>query len=645
MATANTFAIVASLNIPQRKLFLEYAKACADLNGPFIGSFRSLLRYRDIAYQRQLNTTAEHIKAVRGNMRGDARKIQDMTVPIVMPQIESAVAYQAGVFLSDYPVFGVVSTPQYQTQALAFETSLGEQSMRYAWTGSLIRALRRGFKYNFGPVACMWTKTPVKKIVTNTEISGSAGLAKLEDYSYGGNNFIDIDPYNCFMDTTIEPSKMHSEGEYFGWNTMMSRVQLMRLIRSLDSAKTTQAREAYESSTPSVTTDSSEVQGFYRPEINKYLDLGSHLHGRENWVAWMGLDRSGGQSTINYKGQYCVTHFFCRARPSDFGKQGNHVVVYHAIIVNWSTVLFVEEMNVGHDYLPVFIAQPYNDGLGYQTQSMVDNVLPFQDMSSALWNISLEAKRRLVFDRMFYNPKMVDKKDIDPASSVARVPLRNAALNDQNPFAKAVYQVPFRDVDGSPLQMSEMISQMADQASGQNKVDRGQFQKGNKTAAEFQTVMGNSNSRQQLTAIALQQDFFNPIKETVKSNTLQFQTAETLLNRQERKPVEVDPVELRKAMLEFKMTDGLLPAEKLLNSNLLTVFMQTAQAIPTAAAEYDIMGMFLYWAKLQGAYWLEDFKRDPQQQQQFLSLAQQTAAAGAGGDNVTNPAQGGAVGP
>lgn len=643
MATANTFAIVASLSIPQRKLFLEYAKACAQLNEPFIGSFRALLRYRDIAYQRQLNTTAEHIKAVRGNMRGDARKIQDMTVPIVMPQVESAVAYQAGVFLSDYPVFGVVTTPQNQTQALAFETSLGEQSMRYAWSGALIRALRRGFKYNFGPVACMWQKTPVKKIVTNTEINSAAGMAKLEEYSYGGNAFIDIDPYNCFMDTTIEPSLMHSDGEYFGWNQMMSRIQLMRLIRSLDSAKTTQAKEAYESSTPAVTSDASEVTGYYRPEINKYLDLGAAGVGRENWVAWMGLDRSGGDSRISYKGQYCVTHFFCRARPSDFGKQGNNIVVYHAIIINWSTVLFVEEMNIGHEYLPVFIAQPFNDGLGYQTQSMIDNVLPFQDMSSALWNISLEAKRRLVFDRMLYNPKMVDKKDIDPASSVARIPIRNAGLNDQNPFARAVYQVPFRDVDGSPLQMSEMISQMADQASGQNKVDRGQFQKGNKTAAEFQTVMGNSNSRQQLTAISLQQHFFNPIKEAVKSNTLQFQTAETLLNRNMRQTVDVDPVELRKAMLEFKMTDGLLPAEKLLNSNLLTTFLQTAQAIPGAATEYDIMGMFLYWAKLQGAYWLEDFKRDPAQQQQFLNVARQTALANnAGGEQsgqqVTNPA-------
>ena len=118
-----------------------------------------------------------------------------------------------------------------------------------------------------------------------------------------------------------------------------------------------------------------------------------------------------------------------------------------------------------------------------------------------------------------------------------------------------------------------------------------------------------------------------PIKEVIKSNTLQYQATGKILNRDQREEVQVDPVQLRQAILEFKLTDGLLPADKMLNANLLTVFLQTAQALPAVGTQYDIMGMFLYWAKLQGAYWLEDFKRNPQQQQEFLQTVQQTAAA------------------
>lgn len=626
MATSN-ISLVNTLNLMQRKELLNYARDCADRGGSSLSDFRALLRYRDRAYQRQLNTTAEHIKAVRANMSGDSRKIQDMTVPIVMPQIESAVAYQAGVYLTSYPIFGVVSYPANQNQALQFETALGEQSVRYGWARELLKIFRDGFKYNFGAAVVSWERTPLKSVITDTSIS-QAGLAALREYSYGGNCIKHVDPYNCFMDMTVAPADLHTEGEFFGYNKILSRVQLKKLFSVLDMQKTTSAAEAFKSSFSGNTQDETSATSYYTPEINQYLNLSQVDFGGSNWGRWMGITGSN-QGKLSYRDHYLVTHFYCRALPSDFGARGNQVKIYHAIIVNWQEVIFAEELNVGYDYLPCFVMQPYEDGLGYQTQSMLDNALPFQDMSSALWNISLESKRRLVFDRLIYNPRLIDKKDIDAVSSVSRIPLRNASLaKDDNTMARAIYQIPYReDNSGTNIQMSEMISAMADQATGQNKVDRGQFQKGNKTKTEFETTMTNSNSRQQLCSLAIEYQFMTPIKEVVKANTLQYQTAGTILNRDLRQEVAVDPVELRKAMLEFKLTDGQLPAEKMLNSNLLTVFLQTAQALPAVGTEYDVMGMFLYWAKLQGAYWLEDFKRSPEQQQQFLQTIQQTAAA------------------
>ena len=194
-------------------------------------------------------------------------------------------------------------------------------------------------------------------------------------------------------------------------------------------------------------------------------------------------------------------------------------------------------------------------------------------------------------------------------------------------MGQAVYQFPYReDNSATNIQMSDMISLMADQATGQNKVDRGQFQPGNKTKTEFQTVMANSTSRQQLAALAIEYQFMTPIKDVIKANTLQFQPTAKLLNREAREVVNIDPIQLRETILEFKITDGLLPADKLMNTELITVFLQTAQAIPTIVTEYDILGMFTYWMKARGAYWAEDFKRSPEQQQQFLAELQATTA-------------------
>lgn len=627
MATNNRLSLTATLTIPQRKAMLEYAKACADKDTSFLGNLRTMLLYRDLAYQRQLNVTAEHIKAVRQNMAGNGRAIQDMTVPIAMPQVESATAYQAGVFLTQHPIFGVVSDNAHIDQAKMFETAMSDQSIKYGWARELTKIFRNGFKYNFAPTVVEWKKTSIKKIVTRTDTE-RAGQAGIDTSSYGGNCIIACDPYNTFMDTLVPPANLHECGEFFGHNLLVNRVQLMTLLRNLDVAKTTNLREAYESSFAGVSTDASRGSVYYRPRVNPYLSLHNGMvSGATDWLGYMGLRHDG--KAIKYKDAYVLTPFYCRARPADFGGSGNHLVTYKALIVNWQHVVYVEEMHVGYDGLPCFIAQPNEDGLGYQTQSLLDNAMPYQDMSSALWNINLQAKRRLVFDRLVYNPRLIDKKDIDLASAVSRIPLRNATMAQQgnDPIARAIYQIPYRDVDSSNLQMSQMIEQMADTATGQNRVDRGQFQKGNKTAAEFQTVMGNSNSRQQLTSITLEHQFFMPIKEVIRSNTLQYQPAGKLFSRETESLVEFDPVALREAVLEFKLTDGMLPVDKMLSPELLQVFMQTAQAIPAMATQYDVLGMFLYWVKLQGATWVNDFKRDQQGQQQFLTTLQQTTAA------------------
>lgn len=627
MATPQ-ISIINTLNLAQRKELLYYAKDCAIRQSSSLADFRTLLRYRDRAYQRQLNTTKEHIQAVRANMSGDARKVQDMTVPIVMPQIESAVAYQAGVYLTAAPIFGVVTYPANQSAAMQFETALMEQSVRYGWVRELIKVFRDGFKYNFGAAVVDWKRTPLKAVVTDTNIS-TAGMAAIREHSYGGNMITRIDPYNTFMDMTVAPANLHTEGEFFGHNTLISRIQLKRLLAVLDPQKTTHATEAFESQFAGASQDSTDGLGYHTPEINQYLNMSATNYSSGNWGQWMGLPGTNNRNGISYKDNYVLTHFYCRALPSDFGARGNTAKVYHAIIINWQTVIFAEEVNAAHDFMPCFVMQPNEDGLGYQTQSMLDNALPFQDMSSALWNISLESKRRLIFDRLVYNPRLIDKKDIDPVSSVSRIPLRNAAMaKDDNALARAVYQIPYReDNSTSNLQMSDMISQMADQATGQNKVDRGQFQKGNKTKTEFTETMANSNSRQQLAAMGIEHQFMTPVKETIKANTMQFQQAGTILNRDQRQEVEVDPVAMRKSILEFKMTDGMLPADKLMNTEMLTVFLQTAQAIPGLNTEYDILGMFLYFAKLRGAYWLEDFKRDQAAQQQFLQTVKQTTDA------------------
>jgi len=634
---ATSVALLATLNLEQRRSFLDYAKRFAE-SCTELGTFRALLEQRDRAYQLQMDQTAERVQEIQRSLRSPSsarRKLADLEVPIVMPQIESAVAYQTGVYLTSYPIFGVVASPKNQDAALQFETVIGNHSIRYGWAQELIKAFRNGFKYNFGPVACLWRRQNAATITTSTD-AATAGLGQLQQMMQEGNVLRTLDPYNCFMDMSVLPSRHHEDGTAFGWNELHNRMQFKRFVGTLDPTKTTSLREAFESSFEVQGGDAGSATNYYSPTINRAFNVSSLVTGT-NWLQYVGLTNStSAVNRINYRDRYLVTHFICRALPSDFGRQGNTPAIFYGIIVNWKHVVYVEQLVSPNDHLPVFIMQPNDDGLGYQTQSMLDAALPFQDMSSALWNITLESQRRAVFDRLIFNERYINKADIDPASSVARIPLRNASQFKGEDIGKAVYQIPYRN-DGANLnlQLSEMVSQMADVASGQNKVDRGQFQKGNKTKTEFETTMANSNGRQQLVSMSIEGQFMTPLKETIKHNLLLNQAAGTFMNRDQQAEVEVDPVKMRSSILEFKITDGILPADKLLNVDLMSVFLQTAQAMPAVMTEYDIMGMFLYWAKLKGAYWLKDFKRSPEQQQQFLQTFQQTSMA----QNATPPKQ------
>lgn len=634
MATSSPYT--RSLSIQQRQKLLDYAKRCAEYNTE-LGTWRQLLLYRDRAYQSQLNMTAEHLKSLRLNLLGDARKIADLTVPIIMPQVESAVAYQAGVFLSSWPIFPVVASPQKQNEAIQFQTVMSNHAIQYGWTRELIKWFRDGAKYNWGALFCHWKKTAVQEVTTSTDIS-SAGQAALKKQVYGGNCLTRIDPYNCFMNMTVDPSKYHEEGDFFGWNCFMNRMQFRRFVESLDKDKTTNLNEAINSqyAGAGVNGESQSGTNYYIPPVNQILGMNQLAYQGKNWLQWAGMDPRRQDGQPNYQGQYIVTPFLCRAMPDDFGAIGRAPTIFFCYIVNWQYIIYVEEIVSPQDYLPILITQPNEDGLGFQTKSVLDNALPFQDMSSSLWNIGLESQRRKVFDRLIYNSRFIDKKDIDPASSVARIPLRNAASFKGDDIGKAIYQIPYREDNlAATLQMSDMVTQMADTASGQNRVQRGQFQKGNKSVTEFETTMDGSNSRQQLTSMAIEQQSITPLKEILKTNMLQYQAPGEMLSRETKDLVQIDPVALRASVLEFKLTDGLLPVEKLMNPELLTVFLQTAQAMPVVMSEYDVMGMFLYWIKLKGGYWVEDFKRNPEQQKQFMQMLQQTTDA----QEPTQPAQ------
>lgn len=607
-------------------------------------NMRMAMLQRDRIYQREMDWTAEHLAARAQNLRGDSSKMQNVTIPVVMPQVEATHGYLVDTFLSSYPVFPVNSTPQYEDVAKQIDAIMGESAVRFQYVRHLSMAFRDGLKYNLMAMEVDWKNLKVYSVANNATKDLVFGVPVETEFS--GNCLKRIDPYNLILDDRVAPCEVHEKGDYVGYTELYTRIQLKNLFLELNTTLTMNADAAFESNgTVSAQTGAGDqTNAYYMPRVNPDA-LRDPNFTAQNWLAWSGLDTN---NKIQHSDMYEVTTLYIRLIPREFGintgkEQGQNGVpqIFKTITVNRKVPIYVERKSNAHNYLPIVVGQPIEDGLRYQTKSFADNAAPYQFLASALYNSALASQRRKVYDRIVYDPSRINKKDIDKVDPVARIAIKTEAYG--KPIAEAFAVMQYRD-DGVPniLAMAQGVTEMADVSTGQNRVQRGQFQKGNKTLHEFDTVMDKSDMRPRTMTIIMESGFIQPIKHILKLNILQYQPPAELYNQQTQSVVKVEPSQLRQIAWQFQVADGVLPVSKQFNPEQLQYLAQTAQIAPQLFTQYDVAGMIIYNMKLGGATWVDAFKLQPQQVQQ-----QANATAGPqpnGPQSATTPVPAAAAG-
>lgn len=593
---------------------LQYLRSCISQHDTQ-WNLREQMQRIDQAYAREAEFSVENERAKGANRNGDKDRYQNITLPVVMPQVESAVTYQASVFLTGIPLFGVSSSPQYMNEALQLETVIDDQAIRGGWSREFTLFFRDGFKYNLSAIECAWEREVTWAPETDIGFQGGK-VGKPVEVIWEGNKLHRWDMYNSFWDTRVHPAEMHTHGDFAGTTRMMSRIRLKQLIKSLPEARIDNIKAAFESGTGAINVGTSSGQGsYFIPQINPKALLDPQFSGNFNWAAWAGI-AGADLNKIAYKDMYEVTTVYCRILPSDFSirtPESNTPQIWKLIFVNRQVLIYAERQTNAHNMLPVLFGQPLEDGLGYQTKSLAENVSPIQDITSALSNSNIANRRRALSDRALYDPSRIDVNHINNPNPSAKIPVRPAAYG--KPVGEAVYAFPFRDDQAQFVgQQIQMYGSMANMISGQNPVRQGQFVKGNKTQSEFQDVMAHANGRDQLTAMGYESQIFTPLKEMMKINILQYQGGTSLYNREKKADVKIDPVELRRAVMQFKVSDGLVPTDKLMNSDSWAIALQQLGSSAQLGAAYNLGPMFSYLMKIKGAD-LSAFEKSPQQQQ------------------------------
>lgn len=587
---------------------------------------RSFLEEIDRNYYCEVDRTEVGLKTKQAVRNGDIDKFVNVIVPVILPHVESAVAFQNSIFLQGYPLFASAGPAKFQAAARQMDAVIEDQQLHYGWVAELQKTFRSFFKYNIGATHVAWEN--------QLAFGPDGGL----EVTYAGNNMEWMDLYNTYWDPTVAPSQAHSHGEYAGFTKLYSPVNLMRHVQSFQG-------EAFnmEQALSSLGRVSVPGASFYVPSINPNTMIDPKSIGSVNWNAWFspinrGSNHMSDQSRAVTFGMHQVTTAYAWIIPRQLGMVAgitspDQLQIWRFVIVNDDVLIHAQRMTNAHSYLPIVVSQGNDDGLGYQAKSLAQNVTPMQQLTTALFNAGVHARKKALTGTTFYDPKRIKQADMDSPNRNKNVQVKRDAYDDAAGVGSAVHTLQFNDgIFQQDQQDLNSVNAMAEQITGRNPARQGQFVKGNKTREEFNTIMGNSEGRDITTALSLECSYFTPIKQIVKGNILQYQDIKSLYNSRNDEIVDVSPEELRAANLTFKLADGLVSTSKMLSTDVLSVVFQTLQAVPELGVGYDVNGIFAYLMETQGAN-IEQFQKPEERvayeqamtqwQQAVMMLAQQ----------------------
>ena len=551
------------------------------------------------------------------------------TPPVVVSQVDSMVSYLAEVFLSGSPLFPVVSSPADKKYAEQLETLLDDHATLGGYARQLLMFLRDGVKYNLSAVEVDWTSIDQYSILDELLQPGTKRVSKnLKSFS----KIKRLDPYNTVWDHNVAPGDIALEGDFAGHIDIISRTKLKRYLNRLaNDGKAMNIKEAMK--TNPFTTP--EGLGYYRmqPQVSNYVSARKPVSGM-NWMAYLtGVDSNSQQ--YSEAGNFERFTLYARIIPSDFKLKTpspNTPQVWKFVIINNSVIVQAERIISAYDMLPILFGQPLEDGLGYQTQSIAEGNIPFQQAATTLFNIRFNAARRAVSDRALYDPTLIAPADVNAPVAAAKIPVRTNSLDTGKSIRDAYHPIPF-DGRGTELAMQDgmQIVSFGKELSGLNNATQGQFQKGNKSVQEWNDTMGNADSRLRLPALTLEFQVFAPLKEMLKLNIFQYGEDSEVVSQKSGNTIKVDLVELRQKVLAFRVADGYTPKSKLASTeslgNLLTMLTQS-QPLQMAYGP-ALPAMFAHLAQLMGVRGLEEYTPSPKQQ---ATNVQNTATAQAAPD-------------
>lgn len=568
-------------------------------------------RYKESESKSMTNDGVDRYDRDGNKTCGDVFASDKVTPPIVVSQVDTYVAYLADVFLSGSPIFPVVSNPSNKKWAEQLETLLDDHATLGGYSREILLWLRDGVKYNYSAMEASWEA--VEQFSVAGDFNSGTGK-KIAKNKKGYTALRRLDPRNIFHDMTVPPAEVSKKGDYAGFIEYVSRTKVKdELNRLTEAGEVYNADRAFNTMHPELLGGSS----YYNdpPRISNYITKTNYQKdGGTDWSVWWGEGSSRG-STVDisrrYGAQYERVVAYARILPSDFGitaPQRNTPQIWKFIFIN-GIMITAKRIISAYNYLPILFGQPMEDGMGYQTQSVGESEIEFQNAAATLFNIRFAAARRAVSDRAIYDSEVLKASDVNSSAPAPKIPARISSLSKKK--LSDLYQpIPF-DQRGleNVIQDAQAIVGFSKELHGANSPRQGQFQKGNKSVTEWNDTMAGSDNRMRLPALVLEVQAIGPLKSILVLNLFQFGDNAVVISQKDGSEVNINLEELRTKVLAFRVADGFTPKSKLASTDAISSSMQLISSSPILQQGFGplLPSMFLHLMQLMGVRGMEEY--------------------------------------
>lgn len=572
----------------------------------------ALLRQRYEIVDRYIQRTVDQ-KAVEQELAtlADRTKIRNLEVPVVLDQLRSAHASLVGLFLTGYPIFGYsgdLADEQARKVAIMMETLAGRDQATFGWTGELMKVMFDALRYNVWAVEAEWDSVDTSSIIPQD------GKRVVTAKQISGNKLTHISPYQLIHDPSTPLNRIARDGAYVGYVRRLNYIAVKMLLAKLGDDRENAVLRNFNAALTSA--NSNAVPLYTHPLV--YAPAGQMM--TQDWGNFFGLfsQNSGAAQT----GAFEVVTLYVRLIPAEYGLGGARSGTPARFKMVWvgGHLVYCKPLVDAHGCFPLLVGHGSDDYLGFQTKSFVEHLRDMQDIASAVANGFVSSMRRAVGDRAVYNPLFIKPEDVNSPNPAAKIPLQPAAYTTE--VKNAYMPIPYEDRMGPYFQNTlGTVLSLSERVSGLNAASRGAFVKGNKTREEFNTVMSNSDANLQAYAMGLEVNLLAPLKRIIKLNYMQYADVEKIMSKKLGRMVDIQPAELIAHEGDFKDTDGLNPASKLTNADVLTAALNTLAQAPDLGMLYSRDRVFAA-IMAAGGIDIEQYKLTQQEQQLQLQQLQ-----------------------